>query len=203
MARQSNFYRPQNDFGEETQTRCCDAPGCSKPGEFKAPKSRSNLREYYWFCLDHIRAYNAAWNYFADMDEDQIEKHIRHATIWERPTGKMGVGQNFFRAREKIFENLEKDFGGFKYEHYREKERASGENWYAENNLERSHMDALAIFELDQNTDFQEIKAKYRALVKKHHPDLNGGCKKAEEKLKRINQSFMVLKQVYLVGQSS
>ena len=38
---------------EKAYIRKCDNIDCKKKGEFKAPKSRKNLNEYYFFCLDH------------------------------------------------------------------------------------------------------------------------------------------------------
>ena len=60
-------------------------------GEYRAPRSRSELRTYYHFCLDHVRAYNLAWDYFADMSTDQIESVIRRSTVWERPSWPFGA----------------------------------------------------------------------------------------------------------------
>jgi curved DNA-binding protein CbpA len=39
------------------------------------------------------------------------------------------------------------------------------------------------------------LKARYKELVKLHHPDANGGDKGAEERLKLINQAYATLKQ--------
>ena len=38
-----------------------------------------------------------------------------------------------------------------------------------------------------------EIKERYKILVKKNHPDANGGDRKAEEKLKIINRAYSTL----------
>ncbi len=70
--------------------RLCDHPGCEAGGEFRAPRSRLELNHYYWFCLDHVRSYNAAWNYYAGMSETEIEAEIRRDTVWQRPSWKLG-----------------------------------------------------------------------------------------------------------------
>src|SRR5438067_7003919 len=74
----------------EMPVRLCDHPGCEGGGEFRAPRSRLELDRYFWFCLEHVRAYNAAWNYYAGMSEGEIESHIRQDTVWQRPTWKLG-----------------------------------------------------------------------------------------------------------------
>ena len=66
--------------------RSCDHPGCLGGGDFRAPKSRLDLHDYHWFCLEHVRAYNSAWNYYAGMSDAEIEAEIRHDTVWQRPS---------------------------------------------------------------------------------------------------------------------
>ncbi len=70
--------------------RACDHPGCECGGEFRAPRSRLELDRYYWFCLEHVRAYNVAWNYYRGMSEPEIEAEIRRDTVWQRPSWKLG-----------------------------------------------------------------------------------------------------------------
>src|SRR5512146_3528765 len=71
-------------------SRLCDHPGCDGCGDFRAPRSRLELDRYYWFCLEHVRAYNRAWNYYAGMSEGEIEAEIRRDTVWQRPSWKLG-----------------------------------------------------------------------------------------------------------------
>src|SRR3954449_1911719 len=70
--------------------RPCDHPGCEAGGDFRAPRSRLELDRYYWFCLEHVRAYNVAWNYYAGMSQSEIEAEIRRDTVWQRPSWKLG-----------------------------------------------------------------------------------------------------------------
>src|SRR4051794_14389720 len=83
----------------EAPVRLCDHPGCEGGGEFRAPRSRLELDRYFWFCLEHVRAYNAAWNYYAGMSEPEIEAHIRQDTVWQRPTWKLGPRHTPFGER--------------------------------------------------------------------------------------------------------
>ena len=67
-------------FEREHETeagRHCHAPGCPEQGVHRAPVARDRLDQYYWFCRDHVRQYNLAWNYFAGMNEQEIEFHRR------------------------------------------------------------------------------------------------------------------------------
>lgn len=162
--------------------RLCDHPGCAATGDYRAPRSRDRLRQFYWFCLDHVRAYNAQWNYYAGMSAAEIEAEIRNDTVWQRPTWPLGGRFGFYGARLR-------DYGMFGFEE--EDERAARKRPLSEN--ER----ALAVFDLAPPFTFAEMKSRYKELVKQHHPDSHGGDKAAEERLKVINQAYTTLKASY------
>ncbi len=74
------------DPDPEAPGQPCDAPGCLNHGEYRAPKSRTNLRAFYWFCLEHVREYNASWDFYKGMSPGEIEQQVRADTHWQRPT---------------------------------------------------------------------------------------------------------------------
>src|ERR1700710_2796242 len=77
--------------------RLCDFPTCACAGEYRAPKSRTSLNEYWWYCLEHVRAYNAKWDFYKGMTAGQIEAETRMDTGWQRPTWPLGsVGKQTF-----------------------------------------------------------------------------------------------------------
>ena len=63
----------------------CDMPGCAQNADFKAPKHRA-LNEYYRFCLDHVREYNQAWDFFSGMAASEVEEHMVDSIYGHRPT---------------------------------------------------------------------------------------------------------------------
>ena len=70
------FKNLDTDSDPQTAARRCDHEGCTNPGEFRAPRSRDTLKTYYWFCLDHVREYNKAWNFYAGMSRDDVERYV-------------------------------------------------------------------------------------------------------------------------------
>jgi len=164
--------------------RRCDHPECAAAGEYRAPKDRDRLREYFWFCLDHVRQYNLSWNYFEGMNEREIEHIRRRDTVWERPTWRLG-GAMPHRVRD-YFDLFEEDGA--------EERRASERKSHPMTAEEQ----ALAVLDLAGPVTLPEIKARYKELVKRHHPDTNGGDKEAEERLKLINQAYTTLKTTLL-----
>ena len=53
---------------------------------------------------------------------------------------------------------------------------------------------ALELLNLDASATLHEIKARYKELVKRFHPDANGGDRGAEERLKQVIKAYGVLR---------
>lgn len=178
---------------QAAEERVCDAPGCAAPGEHRAPKSPSELNSYYWFCLEHVREYNKAWNYYAGLNEDEIEAQIQFDTRWQRPTWPLGArvgGSGRFKHHEQVF----RDAFGFFEDGGEARHRRNGHERHAPRyGTERER--ALAVLELACDADATTVKARYKELVKRYHPDANGGDRDAEERLKAINHAYATLKK--------
>jgi hypothetical protein len=176
---------PQGD--QPLMARACDHQGCGGEGLYRAPKGRDRLNEYYVFCLDHVRDYNRAWDFYRGMSEDEIETHIRNDTVWQRPTWPLGSWG--FVHRPHPLGTLRDAFGIFIDRH--SKERRRRQEWQPSTPEEK----ALDVLGLKPPTAFAAIKARYKELVKRLHPDANGGDKTAEERLKVVNRAYSTLKQ--------
>jgi DnaJ domain len=189
------LYDPVFSPQADNPARPCDHPGCAAGGEFRAPKSRLELGEYYWFCLDHVRAYNSAWNYYAGMNDREIEAEIRRDTVWQRPSWRIGDRHGpGYAARIRDYFGM---FSGHS-EDARQRDRWNGNREQAAERRARSAREqALSVFEIEPPFTEVRLKARYKTLVKLHHPDAHGGDKASEEKLKIINQAYATLKASY------
>lgn len=175
--------------------RACDHPGCALGGDFRAPKSRLELRDYYWFCLEHVRAYNSAWNYYAGMSDREVEAEIRSDTVWQRPSWRLGLRHGpAYAARLRDYFDLFANGAKTGGEGAQQNGEARGQ---AAERARSAREQALAIFEIEPPVTPSRLKARYKALVKLHHPDAHGGDKAAEEKLKIVNQAYATLKASY------
>ncbi len=175
---------------DDTGVRRCAHPDCSEAGRYKAPLSPRATGDFVWLCLDHVRAHNAAWDYFANMNADQIEATRRADSVWERPTWRLGSLGAWATNAEFHFDE---GFGGFRKSGGNDGESYGGP---ASRSLTGEQRRAFAVFGLDQGASKQEIKARYKMLAKKLHPDANGSDPRAEEQLKRINQAYETLKSL-------
>lgn len=175
------------DDQAESNVRLCEADGCIAAGDYPAPRSRENLRDYHWFCLEHVKAYNAKWDFLKGMNSAQIEQFIRDSVVGDRPTQPIaGLGkgyENLLRAR------VLRDFGGFTMEQSDPDAAAIMSGFTAD------EIKACRALGLPPTRDFKVIKARYRELAKQFHPDANPEANAAaEEKLKVINQAYGALK---------
>ena len=189
------FLDPVFAAEADAPARPCDHPGCLAGGDFRAPKSRLQLQDYYWFCLDHVRAYNSAWNYYAGMSDREVEAEVRHDTVWQRPSWRLGA-----RHGPGYAERIRDYFGVFPGGAGRSHDpgRRNGQRaGHAAQRAGSAREQALAVFEIEPPFTPVRLKARYKALVKLHHPDAHGGDKVAEEKLKIINQAYATLKASY------
>jgi len=163
----------------------CEMPNCTSAGEYRAPKSKTDLRHYFWFCLEHVRAYNASWDYYKGMSPGEIEAALRQDTAWGRPTWPLGrIGQASWEdevLRDPL--HILADAGI-------RKSRAP-----AEHTVPSELKEPLATMGLNWPTTLDVLKSRYKELAKRHHPDANAGDKGAEERIKTINLAYAKLRQ--------
>ena len=184
MGRRSKFsYSPWRREPEPPK-RPCDVPGCPCAGEYRAPKDKS-LKEYYWFCLEHVREYNAKWDYYADMTEAEIEQQLKDDYGWGRPTWDMS---------ERIASRIFNDPLGLKREAFGDKDSQPKP---AKKTITDPALTAAArILELTFPLDKKQVKTNYKRLAKICHPDTTGGDKMLEEKFKDITEAYRLIMTV-------
>lgn len=169
----------------------CQHPGCTEAGDFRAPAGRLREGEYFCFCLDHVRKYNASYNYFSGMSAEDEAHFLRDALVGHRPTWSMGArhAKTFYagpvkgagpRAAQSTFRT---HFDGSASEPQKPR-------------LGAAALKALDKLGLDETVDAAAIKARYKDLVKRLHPDANAGDRSNEEQLREIIRAYNYLKTV-------
>src|SRR3984885_15429491 len=83
--------KPPEDPRPRPRVQLCEWAGCKCEGTHRAPKGRTREREYWRFCLDHVREYNHSYNYFAGMSDDAVARYQKDSITGHRPTWKMGM----------------------------------------------------------------------------------------------------------------
>jgi hypothetical protein len=178
--------KPGQDRARKTDAPCCDWKGCGNAATHRAPKGRARENEYWRFCLDHVREYNHSYNYFSGMSDDAVLKYQKDAITGHRPTWKMGTRAGPSPEDAKDPFTMFREFGA----------RAKAEPAEPARAIRNAERKALHELGLDVGADKAEIKAKFKMLVKRHHPDVNGGDRATEDKLREIIQAYNYLKSV-------
>jgi DnaJ-domain-containing protein 1 len=164
--------------------RPCDIPDCLAAGEYRAPKSRRTLNEYWWFCLPHVREYNSSWDFYKGMSPAEMEAHLRADTAWQRPSWPLGrLGSSAWDE-----DALRDPLGILAESRLNQGRKRTSDKPPSE------LREPLATLGLTWPTTLDAVKTRYKELAKRHHPDANGGSRDAEERLKTINLAYATLR---------
>jgi curved DNA-binding protein CbpA len=185
------------------EAQMCEWPDCTNKGPHRAPKGRANDKEYWHFCLNHVREYNQSYNFFSGMNAEAVARYQKDALTGHRPTWKMGANGTKGKGKtgEADLEGAADPFSMFSELNGRGRWRpgpgAGPEAPKVETrkifNAERK---ALHVMGLGPDATLETVKAKYKALVKQHHPDANGGDRSTEDRLIEIIKAYNYLKTV-------
>ena len=173
--------------------RMCDHPGCVEPGEFRAPKTGHRRGgfdgpgDYYLLCLDHVRAFNAGYDYFDGMSEEQIHSQQRPWSGWERETRAFAANGASATPRWQDFTDPLDAIGA----RFRTGVRAPRRDGKPLTDRDRENLQILG---LDANSDRKTLRRRYAALVRQYHPDKNGGDRSREKMLQRVIEAYTQLK---------
>ena len=196
--------KPDKDRRLRAQCPACEWPDCKAPATHRAPKGRLREREYWRFCLEHVRAYNHSYNFFAGMTPDDIARYQKDAVIGHRPTWKMGMNggrpsarSHSSRFRPEFSGGADDPFGVFREFDASAGTRTDpgrrGSPGRTVRNAERKALDTLG---LEAEASTHEVKTRFKQLVKRHHPDANGGDRSSEDRLREIIQAYNYLKSI-------
>ena len=173
-----NSYYEAQEFEQHRLIKYCEWPNCEKKGEYRAPTSREKLRTFKFFCLEHIKEYNKAWDYFKGRSVEQIYDEVSNDAYWHRKTKKK-------IEKFKVVDEL----NFFDQNSHTFKSHPNHEKIITNNKIRNS----LQILDLEGFCDINQLKIQYKKMVKKYHPDLNqSGC---HEKIIKLNNAYSSLKK--------
>jgi len=181
------------------KARRCAVAGCQSAAELRVPKDRHNMDDKHWLCRAHIRERNERWNFFAGMSDDAVARFQKDAITGHRPTWKMGSDGRPRGSKPDPAQfhpgygaadpfNMFAELGG--------PSRPRPEPEREDRTVRNAERKALDVLGLEGGVKTPEIKARFKLLVKRHHPDANGGDRSCEDKLREIIQAYNYLKSV-------
>ena len=166
----------------------CAVPGCHAPGEFKAPLQPANFDgpgAWRFLCLDHVREHNAKYNFFEGMSAEEISEAQGPLAGWERPSRKFAANGADPPPRWSDFSDpLDAIATRFGQKSARQPSRFSG--------AERR---ALSVLGLGEEADRHAVRRRYSQLVRRYHPDKNGGERSHEARLGQVIEAYQLLRK--------
>ena len=177
----------------------CQWDGCEEAGTHRAPVGRMREGEYFQFCFNHVREYNKGFNYFSGLADSEVARYQKEAMTGHRPTWKLGVNghsrstPDYAQKRSGAagyYNRVRDPFGMFGGERDPERPRTR--------KLKTLEAKALETLGLEASATGAAIKSRYKELVKRHHPDANGGDRGSEDRFRDVLQAYRVLKQAGL-----
>lgn len=177
--------------------RPCAAPGCEEAGEFRAPGPRPSgfdgPGDYRWFCLDHVRDFNAGYDFFAGMSAEEILAAQSPLAGWERET-------RAFRPTAGIDEAPRwADYADpIEAIHARARARRAAASPAARQDgrlVTPDERRALETLGLPLDADRKDLRSRYSQLVRKYHPDRNGGDRSFETRLQQVVEAYQLLRR--------
>lgn len=166
----------------------CSVPGCREPGEFRAPLTPSDFDgpgAWRWLCLEHVREHNARYNFFNGMTPEEIEAAQSPIAGWDRATRAFAhVGADQGPAWRDFADPLDAIAARFRPEVRRR----------AVDRFTAAERHALGVLGLNDETDLHRVRKRYSELVRRYHPDRNGGDRSHERKLGQVIEAYQTLK---------
>ena len=177
------------DSAPTQRLKHCEMPGCPDEGDHKAPKHRG-LDDYYFFCTNHIKEYNKAWDFFSGMSNSEVQNHMHKSRYGDRPTWK----QADTKAEEELLKAARNTYSYGDQSSQRDDKQYNDNKRKFAGDRNTPEYEAMALMGLEPPVTLDEIKTRYKKLAKKYHPDLNRDNPNAEELLKEINMAYTILK---------
>ena len=194
--------KPRREEKPAPIEQVCDWEACEKAGEYRAPKGHRSEGQYHHFCLEHVRHYNTAFNFFAGMEKDELEEAL-HTPPKAESRSTFATGNPGTRTSRQATAGLRPGdrfgdpFGVFARFRHRQAQTPASERIKPLHEQDRRAFETLGIIGQAKSED---IKRAYKTLVKIHHPDANGGDKSSEERLRTIIAAYSHLKKAGFVA---
>lgn len=191
----SERERTTKFHGRMPGERHCSEAGCEAAGEFRAPADRGRRPcfdgpgDWRWLCLDHVRAFNQRYNFFTGMSEDEIFDAQRPYAGWERETRAFATGGADSPPKWSDFlDPLDAIQARFRGGVSAGTERKDGKPLSGKNRKD------LKTLGLDIDSDRPTLRRRYSELVRRYHPDRNGGDRSHEKALTAVIAAYQRLK---------
>ncbi|MEM8724442.1 MAG: DnaJ domain-containing protein [Pseudomonadota bacterium] len=182
----------------EGTERPCERPGCREPGEFRAPGYRSSgfdgPGEWRWFCLEHVREFNAGYDWFEGMSAEEVIAAQSPVSGWKTESAAFSPraavdGMPRWADFNDPQDAISARANGNKSKAQRQAAMAR------DGRFSKDEAEALETMGLGSNTDRRRLRRRYSELVRRYHPDRNGGDRQFEARLGKVVEAYQLLRK--------
>lgn len=186
----------------ESEDRECEAVGCGEAGEFRAPGDRGpgfdGPGQWRWFCLDHVRMFNSSYNWFDGMSAEEIIAAQHPAAGWAasssttrafRADAAAGAGPRWADFADPL------EAIGARANDIRRRAHGQAQQRARAARFTRDEQDALAVMGLAGDVERSGLRQRYTELVRRFHPDRNGGDRSHEARLTEVVEAYQLLRK--------
>ncbi|ACT57058.1 J domain-containing protein [Candidatus Liberibacter asiaticus] len=159
----------------------CQWDNCQCIGEYRAPVGSGAEEQFFLFCLDHVKKYNKGYNYFLGLSDDEVGRYQKEGVTGERFTWTAHLYAERYPSNSSFFQDHRSSYG-----HFADR---------PDHRVGSMQFNAFEILGLLSDSSPEEIRGRYKDLVKKHHPDANGGDRGSEERFQAVIQAYKILKK--------
>ena len=167
----------------------CAVPGCDAQGEYKAPLQPADFDgpgAWRFLCLDHVREHNAKYNFFEGMSTDEITRAQSPLAGWDRPSRRFAANGADPPPRWSDFTDP-LDAISTRFGRVKEAARPS--------RFSKPERRALSVLGLGEDADRHQLRQRYSGLVRRYHPDKNGGDRSHEARLGEVIEAYQLLRK--------
>jgi len=165
-------------------------------GEFRAPGSQLATYDgpgrYRWFCLEHVREFNAGYDWFEGMSAEEVRAAQHPVAGWRtesrafRPDAGID-GMPRWADFDDPLEAIGMRASEIKARAARGRAKAS--------RFTPREREALGVMGLGGDADRPMLRRRYSELVRKYHPDRNGGDRSFETRLQQVVEAYQLLRR--------
>ncbi|TRD10563.1 J domain-containing protein [Erythrobacter insulae] len=182
----------------EDADRVCEHPTCRDAGEFRAPGYQPSGFDgpgtWRWFCLDHVREFNAGYDWFEGMSAEEILAAQSPASGWRTESAAFSPraavdGMPRWADYQDPLDAISARAGGIRSRAEREAKMAM------DGRFSKVEAEALESMGLGSDTDRRKLRRRYSELVRRYHPDRNGGDRSHEAQLNKVVEAYQLLRK--------
>jgi hypothetical protein len=181
----------------ESDEQECRAPGCREPGEFRAPGPQSagfdGPGNYFWFCLEHVREFNAGYDWFEGMNAEEIFAAQSPLAGWRTESRMFSADAGIDGVPR--WADFDDPLDAISGRAAAIKRRAAGNATQDYGRFTPREQEALTEMGLPTDTDRAKLRRRYSELVRKYHPDRNGGDRGYEARLGKVVDAYQLLRK--------